>query len=43
MEFKELKLANLIQSYEKGLVEMKEDDFLICYPTMLGFSFNDKI
>lgn len=42
-EFKELEPANLIRSYEKGLAEMKEDDFLICCPTVLGFSFNDKI
>ena len=35
--------ADQIQSYDKGLGEMKEDDFLICCPTVLGFSFNNKI
>jgi hypothetical protein len=34
--------TNLIQSYDKGPAEMKEDDFLICCPTVLGFSFIDK-
>jgi hypothetical protein len=42
-EFEELEPASLIRSYEKGPAEMKEDDFLICCPTVLGFSFNDKI
>jgi hypothetical protein len=31
-----------IQSYGKGLEEMTEDDLLICCPTVLGFSLNDK-
>jgi len=34
--------ANLVQSYNKAPAEMKEEDFLICCPTVLGFSFMDK-
>ena len=35
-------LDDPIQSYGKGLEEMTEDDLLICCPTVLGFSLNDK-
>ena len=35
--------ADQIQSYAKGLADMTENDLLICCPTVLGFSLNDKI
>ena len=38
----ETELANLVQSYNKALADIKEEDFLICCLTVLGFSFMDK-
>jgi hypothetical protein len=35
--------ADQIQSCGKELARMNEDDLLICCPTVLGFSLNDKI
>ncbi len=32
-----------VQSNGKGPADMKENDLLICSPTVYGFSFNDKI
>lgn len=35
--------ADQIQSYNKGLADMTENDLLICCPIVLGFTVNDKI
>jgi hypothetical protein len=34
--------ADQIQSYDKALADMTENDLLICCPTVLGFSLSDK-
>jgi hypothetical protein len=39
----ESELADRIQSYDKRLADMTENNLLICCLTVLGFSLSDKI
>jgi len=32
-----------VKSDNVKLEDLREDDFLVCYPTVLGFSFSDKL